>query len=584
MSRDRRTAGERTGFWAATLLTLLSLACALGLAIHEQGSLAYPGIHRWLALGAVVVALALGAALLSGERRRLGRQSVERRTLDAERELQAQALASLHDGVVITDAAFRIRAWNRAAERMYGYASAEVLGRTLGEVFETELGGGGGTAELLERVRKAERVQVDMRRRRRDGTWLDVRLLVSRVDGAGGGTASYIGVHRDMTEERKHEEVIRAAEAQIELLTSRTPAGIFQYDRAEKLVFLNEMLCVMTGLPPERLLSDGWLQAVHPADQRRVVAAWRSAMAGGATFRSEFRIGVDGAPTWVHATAMQIHDDEGRPTGVVGVMTDVSETRRLKEDLGKAERMASLGTLATGMAHEVNNPLACVTSSLAFAAGEVAGKPDLREVGEALADAQQAAERVALIIRQLQAFSETRQEIGPIDLVDAARGALQLLPEPLRRSAAFEVEARGAPVALGSPQQLQRVLTKLLENAFQAIPEERVGTGKVRVSAQGGPEGRVCLDVEDDGRGIPAEQLARIFDPFYTTRQVGQGTGLGLAVCHALVGAMGGEIRVESEVGRGSRFRLLLPAAADSAAAAGAPARPEASSARQAVC
>lgn len=362
-------------------------------------------------------------------------------------------------------------------------------------------------------------------------------------------------------EERRHEEAMRAAQAQIELLTSRAPAGIFQYDQEEKLVFLNEMLCVMTGLPPERLLVDGWLPAVHPADQRRVVATWRSAMEGGAVFRAEFRIGLGAESSWVHATAMQMHDDEGRPTGVVGVMTDVSETLRLKEQLGKAERMASLGTLATGMAHEVNNPLACVTSSLAYAAAEVAGKEELREVGEALADAQHAAQRVAHIIRELHAFAETREEVGPVDLAQAARGALQLLPVELRRSAAAEVEAPGAPAAQVSRQQLQRVLTKLLENAFQAIPEERAGRGRVRVSARPGAAGKVLLDVEDDGRGIPAEERTRIFDPFYTTRQVGQGTGLGLAVCHALVSAMGGEIEVESDVGRGTRFRLLLPAA-----------------------
>jgi len=552
----------------AVLPALLASAGAAGLALCELW-LPLPELHRGLAL-LVALLSAMSVVLLVGWRRREGRLRRERCTADADRELQAKALAHLYDALVITDADFRIRAWNRAAERLYGYSCAEVLGKALGEVFETELSGGGGTEELLERVQQEGRVQIDGRRRRKDGSWVEVRLLVNRVADARGRALAYIGVHRDMTEEREHEEAIRTAEAQIQLLTSRAPAGIFQYDQSEKLVFLNEMLCVMTGLPPERLLGEGWLQAVHPADQRRVVAAWRSAMSGGAVFRAEFRIGVDGEPAWVHATAMQIRDDVGKPTGVVGVMTDVSESRRLKEQLGKAERMASLGTLATGMAHEVNNPLACVTSSLAFAAGEVAGKGELREVSEALADAQHAAQRVACIIRELHAFAETREEVAWVDLGEAARDALQLLPEALRRSAVAEVEAPGAPAARVSRQQLQRVLTKLLENAFQAIPEHRAGAGKVRVAARSVAEGRVLLDVEDDGRGIPAEQQARIFDPFYTTRQAGQGTGLGLAVCHALVNAMGGEIEVESEVGRGTRFRLLLPSAGAPAAGAAA--------------
>jgi len=554
----------------------------LGLLLNETMSLPYPELHPWMAGGGALLALALSVGLLVRRKRQLRREAEQRRLLHAERDLQAHALANLCDAVVITDAGFRLRAWNQAAERMYGHAAAEVLGRRLEEVFVSELAGGGDTAELMARVRREGRVQIDARRRRKDGSWIEVRLLVSRVLGERGEDEAFVGVHRDITEERKHEEAMRAAQAQIDLLTSRAPAGIFQYDVTEKLVFLNEMLCVMTGLPPERLLGDGWLPAVHPADQRRVVAAWRGAMAQNAVFRAEFRIGLGGEPTWVHATAMQVHDDEGRSTGVVGVMTDVGETRRLKEQLGKAERIASLGTLATGMAHEVNNPLACVTSSLAYAAEEVAGKKELREVSEALADAQHAAHRVASIIRELHAFSETREEVGRVDLAEAAQGALQLLPEALRRSAVAQVVAPGAPAAQVSRQQLQRVLTKLLENAFQAIPEDRAGRGQVRVSARSAAEGRVELDVEDDGRGIPAEQMARIFDPFFTTRQVGQGTGLGLAVCHALVGAMGGEIEVESEVGRGTRFRLLLPAA-EAAGRASSASREAASPARQAA-
>jgi len=555
----------------AVPLALLAVTGTAALALHGILPLPFPELHLAAALAAALLTFGGAGVLLGRWQRELGRLHEQRKADDAERELQGQALAHLHDAVVITDAGFRVRGWNRAAERLYGHAAAEVLGKELSRVFETELGGGGGTAELQERVSRDGRVQIDGRRKRKDGTWVEVRMLVNRVTGPDGAAIACIGVHRDMTEERRHEAAIRAAEAQIELLTSRAPAGIFQYDQAEKLVFLNEMLCVMTGLPPERLFSDGWLQAVHPSDQGRVVAAWHGAMKAGAVFRSEFRIGLDGPPAWVHATAMQVHDDEGRPTGVVGVMTDVSETRRLKELLGKAERLASLGTLATGMAHELNNPLACVTSSLAFAAEEVAGKPGLQEAGEALADARDAADRLARIIRELHAFAETREEVGRVDLAGATRDALRLLPEALRRSADAGVEAPDEAAARVSSRQLQRVLVKLLENAFQAIPEDRAGRGQVRVSARASTEGRVVLEVADDGRGIPAEQLPRIFDPFFTTRPVGQGTGLGLAVCHALVGVMGGEIEVESEVGRGTRFRLLLPAAdtSDRAPAAG---------------
>lgn len=542
-------------------LALLASSAA-GLALHEYLPLPYPELHRGAASLLALASFAGAVLLLVRWHRQLRRLRARQREADAERDLQAQALASLYDGVVITDGDFRIRGWNRAAERMYGHSSAEVVGRTLEEVFESELGGGGGTAELLERVRKAERVQVDLRRRRKDGTWLDVRLLVSRVAGLDDQPLAYIGVHRDMTEERKHEEVIRAAQAQIELLTSRAPAAIFQYDQAEKLVFLNEMLCVMTGLPPERLLAGGWLQAVHPADQRRVVGAWRGAMESGAIFRAEFRIGVDGAPTWVHATAMQIHDDEGRPTGIVGVMTDVGEARRLKEQLGKAERMASLGTLAAGMSHEINNPLAAVRSGLAFAAEEIRGKAGLCDASEALADAQTAAERVARIVRELQAFAEARDRNDTLDAGAVAEEAFAALPARLRERGRFQLEAFAAPPVVASRQQLARVLGHLLRNACQALPAG--GDGAVRVRVRAAADGKTAVEVVDNGPGIPAELLGKVFDPFFTTREVGAGLGLGLAVSHALVHAMGGELELESEPGRGTVARVVLRAPAAS--------------------
>lgn len=544
---------------AALLLPLVAGAAGAGLALGEV--VPHPALAG---LGALLVA---GAAVLLAAwwRRGLARQLEASRALAAERVLHVQALANLYDAVVITDSGFRIRDWNRAAERMYGFARDEVVGRRLDEVFVTELAGGGGTAELMERVRREGRVQVDGRRQRKDGSWIEVRMLVSSALGEGGEVEAFIGVHRDMTEERRHEETIRAAQAQIELLSSRTPAGIFQCDAAERMVYLNEMLCALTDMPPERLLADGWLPAVNPADQARVVAAWRAALADGGTFRAEFRVGLTGAPVWVHATAMPLHDDEGRPVGVVGVMTDVTEARRIEAQLAKAERMGAVGTLAAGMAHEVNNPLACVTSGLAFAAAELQGREELREAAEALADAQVASERVACIVRELQTFSEARDDGEPVDPAEVAWAACAALPEAVRGRARFQVEAGEGLRAAVSRRQLQRILGHLLRNAFQAIREGR-GGGSVCVETWGAPGHRVAVEVRDDGRGIPADQLRRVFEPFFTTRDVGQGPGLGLAVCHALVRAMGGEIEAESEAGRGTAIRLLLPASAGTGA------------------
>jgi PAS domain S-box-containing protein len=480
----------------------------------------------------------------------------ESATLLAERAIHGQALESLHDAVVVVDARFTVQAWNGAAERMYGLAAAEVLGRPVAEVLPTELPGGGGILDLVERVARESCVETVARRRRRDGTWFDVEVRISALQGPGGSARGYVGVHRDITERRQHEEAIRAAEAQIQMLTSRAPAGLFHLDAQGRVVFVNDQLCALAGIPPDRLASGGWLEAVHPGDRERVREAWRAAWREQVTMRCEFRLG----ESWVFATVMTLLDDEGHRRGVAGAVTDVTEAHRLQDRLAQAERLASLGKLASGMAHEINNPLASVSANLSFAAGEVKGRPELADTAEALEEARVAAARVARIVRELQAFAAARDAVEPIDLREAVRAALRTVPEPLQRRARVELELGEVPPVVASMQQAQRVLQHLLVNAFQAVPEERVGA--VRATTATAADGRAVVQIEDDGRGIAGDDLKHVFEPFFTTREVGGGAGLGLTVCHGLVSAMSGAIEVESALGQGSRFRVILPPAA----------------------
>jgi len=476
-----------------------------------------------------------------------------------ERTFQARALAQLHDAVVGTDEHFVIHTWNRAAERLYGLPAAEAVGRPLGEVMADLTAG--AIDETMRRLQAEREISGLVRRWRKDGTPVDVDLRVCAVEDGQGRVVGYVGIHRDVTEQLRREQAYRSAVAQVELLTSRAPAGIFQVDAEGRLVFLSEMLCALTGLPPEQLVGAGWIRAVHEADRRRVLTLWREALAANATFRAEFRMGAGDGAIWVFATAMVLRDADGRPAGVLGVVTDVTETHRLQDRLDKAERMASVGTLAAGMAHEINNPLACVTSSVDYAAEELAGKPGLAEAAEALADARDAAARVAHIVRELQAFAGVREEVQAVDLGEALRGALLLVPEALRSRAREVLELGETPPVMASRQQLERLLHHLLRNAFQSIPADRAGRAEVRALTRAAADGRALVEIRDQGEGIPAGQLPRIFDPFYTTREVGQGAGLGLSVCFSLVAAMKGEVEVESEEGKGSTFRLLLPAA-----------------------
>jgi two-component system NtrC family sensor kinase len=233
-----------------------------------------------------------------------------------------------------------------------------------------------------------------------------------------------------------------------------------------------------------------------------------------------------------------------------------------------ADRLASMGRLAAGVGHEINNPLAYVVSNLNFINKELnrtqTPTPEERqELLTAVADAREGAERVRVIVQDLKTLSRPDEaSSGPVDLAAVVRGAVKIASHELRRRARVVEDLQEVPPVLGHAARLGQVFLNLLINAAQSIPEGNVEAHEIRVVARRG-EGsrRVEVEVRDTGCGIPLEHLERIFDPFFTTKPVGEGMGLGLSVCHSILSAMGASIRVESQVGRGTLFHLELPVA-----------------------
>jgi signal transduction histidine kinase len=274
----------------------------------------------------------------------------------------------------------------------------------------------------------------------------------------------------------------------------------------------------------------------------------------------------------LHARGKVVRGDDGRPLRLAGTAVDVTEHHHLREQLVLSERMASLGTLAAGTAHEINNPLSFITANLAFVeeelhvaldlalAGETAElEPVRRELADALAEARDGAERVRVIVRDLRAFSRGDDGVrAPVDVAHVVRGAARIAHREIEERARLAVDVEGVPPVLGNAAPLGQVVLNLLVNAAQAIGPGAPDRNEVRIAARADGDARVALTVSDTGCGIPPSVLPRIFDPFFTTKAPGEGTGLGLAICHALVAGMGGEIRVESEPGRGATFTVVL--------------------------
>jgi signal transduction histidine kinase len=254
----------------------------------------------------------------------------------------------------------------------------------------------------------------------------------------------------------------------------------------------------------------------------------------------------------------------------VQLQDSLRQLQETQEQLLFADRLASVGRLAAGVAHEINNPLSFILSNLRFAQGELKdlrGAPSeeaRQELLAALGEAHEGAERVRLIAQDLKTLSRPDDvALCAVDLAAVVRGAAKMAHHEVRDRARLVQECDGVPPVRANAARLGQVFLNLFLNAAHAIEPGRVRENEIRVVARVSAPGRVTVEVRDTGSGIPVEHLGRIFEPFFTTKPVGMGTGLGLSVCRRIITALDGDIRVESERGRGTTFFITLPAAED---------------------
>lgn len=258
---------------------------------------------------------------------------------------------------------------------------------------------------------------------------------------------------------------------------------------------------------------------------------------------------------------------DAKKTGAIVVFRDVPAQPRGPSQPALADRLASLETLAAGLAHEVNNPLAIVLANASYVLEQLRdqqrlGRPDpgwLGETIDAQSDLETAASRIGRIVAELQAFSRPAQPIlGETEVGPAVEAAARATAHEFRDCATVAINTAAVPRAKIDELRLGQILVNLLVNAAHATQHGAVASVSVAARVQ---DDTVVIEVRDSGCGIAPEILPRIFEPFYTTKAIGQGAGLGLAVCHGLVRAAGGRIEVESQLGLGSLFRVTLPAA-----------------------
>jgi PAS domain S-box-containing protein len=275
----------------------------------------------------------------------------------------------------------------------------------------------------------------------------------------------------------------------------------------------------------------------------------------------------DGAEVMAEVVGVPLKDPTGRHVADIAIYRDVTEKRQMQARLLVADRMAALGTLAAGVAHEINNPLAFVLGNVEFLQRELAKLPDVPgapELQRALDDARTGSERIRNTVRDLLRLARSRDAelVGDVDVNDAVEFALKVSEPQLRHRARLVKKLSAVPRVAAAESKLGQVILNLVLNAAQAVPEGDVAANEVRVTTRHDAAlGAVVIEVGDTGVGISAADQRRIFDPFFTTKPIGVGTGLGLSICHSTVTSLGGEIRVQSAPGKGATFTVLLPAA-----------------------
>ena len=241
------------------------------------------------------------------------------------------------------------------------------------------------------------------------------------------------------------------------------------------------------------------------------------------------------------------------------------ERRRLQQQLLLADRLTSVGMLAAGVAHEINNPLAYVLGNVEFALNRLGARvtedSDIAEIVQALTHAREGSERIRDITRDLRVFcrSSEHEPKRAIDVRKVMESSISMAWNEVRHRARLIRSFELVPSTLGDPSRLSQVFLNLLVNAAQALPAEGAERNEIALTIRAA-ESTVVIEVRDNGPGMTPAQQKRVFDPFFTTKAPGVGSGIGLSICSSIVSEMGGTIEVESELGRGSTFRVLLPA------------------------
>lgn len=488
----------------------------------------------------------------------------------AEQQLES-ILDSIADAVIITDLSGRVQKMNRVAEQLSGYSREAAFGHRLKSIVRIIEDPSEKPASIVRAVIDSGVVVVFGDRARlqtRDERHVSIEGVAGPIRDESGSITGVAVVFRDWTHERRAQDALKRSEASFRSLSEGLPVALW-VTRDERVVYANPAALALNQVDRlEDIQGSRLVHLIHEADQEAFLQHLRDEKPD---FRETRVLRRDDSIAYAELASMPLVFN-GKP-GVVTIGRDLTERRALEAQLRVSERMVSVGTLAAGVAHEINNPLAYVLANLEQAQQSLDGLSGrvetsvLEELRDLVGEGFQGADRVRRIVRDLGTFSRSDDDVvGLVDVTQALESAIAMAQNEIRhRAKLIRDYASDLPMVSANEARLAQVFLNLLMNAAQALGDGRAETNEIRVrTRQRGSE--IIIEVSDTGPGIPSELRQRIFDPFFTTKPVGEGVGLGLSICHSIVNAYAGHVSIVDEGDEpgsrrwGSTFRVHLPA------------------------